>query len=562
MTIAIRVSTVVAALTVVLAAVGQPADEVLFRDAFSDGMRNWRVQGEGFKASVIKGENNEGGMARLDNSAGTKQAYLGFKAGPPDTWLVLSFAAKSGVPTGTKVGIHRYRGPIKWVGIGDEWQRVSGTLRSHATVPNWYIVVPPGAVVCVDTVELRPLVMDEAAKAERRRTYRAAREQAALIAYRALDRANPARGSSVHVDGEFPVGFYITRPSGGRGLSLEEIFREHGAAKVNVEHNSDFEDWPEHTKRYDELNSNATAAAYIGKAQKHGIGSLIGFDRMMVLKGNVAGIQERVKALKDTPGLFGWYLLDEPTVQGTNAETMQRAYRAVKELDPDHPVVATLCAPDRMGEFAPSTDVLLVDRYPVSLEPLFTVAIHVETALAVTGGKKAVWGAIQLTCQDTHRLKRGGEAGLMVSVPRLPTVREIRCMTYLAIAHGASGILFYAYDGMGDGRAFDDPKRYRGILGLTREIHGLGPLLGGDCLRKGTVPGQNGVLVSYIVRGRDRDRAVLVATNAFDRPSGPVEIPTPDGRVLRATLQPHDVLIKRWGDDVPAKKRRRDGGEQ
>ena len=520
------------------------AAELLFQDTFADGLSGWRGQGKGFKASAMESDYDDDGMARLDNSNGAKRAFLGVKVAPPDAALTLSFVAKGGTPGNTKVGIHRYAGPIKWVDIGQQWRRVSGELRSHKSVPSWYLVVPAGAVVYVDAVELRPFVLTEAEKAERRRAYRTSSEQRAIASYQSLDRVRPAPGTTLPVNGKFPVGFFTTRETPGRPLALPQIFHELASARLNLLHNSDFEDWPEHTEHYAKINSNATAARYLDEAHQVGLGVLMGFDRMMVLRSKLAGVRERVAALKDRPGLYGWYLMDEPTIHGASPETMRAAYRAVKKIDRVHPVVTTICRPERTRDYADSTDVIMVDAYPVSISPPFTLAIPIETALAVTGGTKPVWAAVQVHNNDLHHLRRGGETAHMISAPRFPTNQEIRCMTYLAIAHGASGILFYAYDGWEYGKAYDNEQRYRGILDLAREIDGLSDRLCADCLLKGSVRGEAGTLVSFIVRGRDEGNAVLIAVNGFDRSSGPVEVPMPGGEALRVVLAAHEVLIR------------------
>lgn len=236
--------------------------------------------------------------------------------------------------------------------------------------------------------------------------------------------------------------------------------------------------------------------------------------------------------------------MDEPTIHGASPETMLNAYRAVKKIDRVHPVVTTICRPERIRDYADSTDVIMVDRYPASLSPPFTVAIPIETALAVIGGTKPVWAAVQVHNNDLHHLRRGGETAHIISDPRFPTVQEIRCMTYLTITHGASGILLYAYDAWKYGKPYGSTQRYRGILDLAREIDSLSDRLCADRLLKGTVGGEAGTLVSFIVRGRDADNAVLIAVNGFDRPSGPVEVPRPGRGPLRVTFAAHEVVIR------------------
>jgi len=521
------------------------ATDVVFQESFANGLRGWRPRGEGFKASAVKSDYDDNGMAYLDCSAGAARAFLGVKAGPTDTVLRFSFVAKSATPGKVKVGLHRYAGPIKWVDIDGTWRRVSAELRSHAGLPRWYIVVPPGAAIFVDAVELRIVTLTDAQKAARRRAYRADSERKAVATYQRIERVRPAPGTSLHVRGEFPIGFFITRTTGDRPLSLDQVFAELAAGGLNIAHNSDFQDWPGHAKDYAEINSNSTAARYIEKAHAAGIGVLMAFDQMMVIKGNLAGICDRVAALRQKPGLYAWYLIDEPSIHAASPQTVRRAYRAIKEVDSAHPVVMTIARTERIADYVDSLDIIVTDVYPVSIGSLFSLVIPIETALSVTRGKKPVWAAIQVHNNDLHHIMRGGETGHMITNPRPPTVREIRGMTYLAIAHGASGILFFAYDGWKYGKVYEAPQRYRGIQKLAREIDGLSRELCGDCLAKGTVRGQNGTLISYIVRGRDEDHAVLVVVNGFDRPSGPVEVPILGGKTHRVNLDAYDVLVKR-----------------
>ncbi len=523
---------------------GLPA-KVVLRESFAEGLGGWRLQGKGFKASAVKSGRDDNAMARLDNSAGAGRAFLGTAAGPTNTILRFSFDARNAVPGKTKVGLHRYAGPIKWVEIDETWQRVRAELRSHAESPNWYIVVSPGATVFVDAVELRTVVSTDADKAARRRARRADSERRAVAAYQRIEKARPAPGASRRVRGSFPIGFFMTRTTPERPFSLDRIFAELAAGGVGLVHNSDFEDWPGHTKEYAKINSDATAARYIEKAHLAGIDVLMGFDRMMVIEENLAGIRARVAALHRKPGLHAWYLMDEPSIHAAAPETVRKAYRAIKQLDPARPVVMTIARTARIPDYVDSLDIIVTDVYPVSTASLFSLVVPIETALSVTGGNKPVWAAIQVHNNDLHHIIRGSETGHMIAKPRRPTVSEVRCMTYLAIAHGASGILFFAYDGWKYGKVYEDPRLYRGIRELAREIDALSHVLCGDCLAKGTVRAANGVLLSYIVRGRDEHDAILVVVNGFDRPSGPVEIPIPGGGTVGVALDAHDVLVEK-----------------
>lgn len=66
-----------------------------------------------------------------------------------------------------------------------------------------------------------------------------------------------------------------------------------------------------------------------------------------------------------------------------------------------------------------------------------------------------------------------------------------------------------------------------------------------DVLAKGAVPTAEGRLVSYVVRGSPGGEPLLVAVNAFDAPSGPVQIPVGcDQAPLTTNLAPHEVMVR------------------
>jgi len=397
----------------------------------------------------------------------------------------------------------------------------------------------------VDAVKLQEGTMTDEQRVARLAQIRQESEAGALAAYGALSRVDPAPGSSLSVGGRFPVGFYTVRPTGDRPLDLDGIFAELAEAKVNLVHNSDFEDWPEHAANYAEINSDPRAREYLDRAAAHGLQVLMGFDRMMVVRGNTAGLQTRARALTDHPALFGWYLIDEPNLQGATPQATLAAAEAVREVD-RKPLTSALCDAETMPDYEPSLDVLITDVYPVSVNSLFSLVPHIERALVASGGAKPVWAAIQVHNDDLHRIRWGGMEHL-ITAPRRPTPVEVRCMTFLAIAHGASGILFYAYDGWDYGKIHEDPELYEGVKALSRELHDLGPWLLCDTDARGTAQGADGTLVSYILRGPHDGRSLLIAVNAFDRPSGPVELELPGGETVDLDLQPREVVVREVG---------------
>ncbi|NSW58341.1 MAG: beta-galactosidase [Armatimonadetes bacterium] len=521
---------------------------VVLIDSFDDGAGRWRPQGEGLKVDVIEVDGNR--MVRLDNSAGTTQAFLGTTAGDRGELLRFSLDAKTADGEPGQVGLHRFAGGIHWVTIGGEWQSVGHEMRGHETGAGWYVVVPAGKVILIDNVRLERVVLTDAMRRERLAQIRRESEATALAEYRELGCNMPGPATSLTVNGDLPVGLYTVRPTSGREMTLDQILAELAAAGFNFVHNSDFEDWPEHAANYAQINSDETARRYLDTAQANGLKVLMGFDRMMVVKSNLEGLRSRARALSGHPALWGWYLIDEPNLHGATPEAVRSAYVTLREAAPAVPVTACLCTPQSFADYAPGVDVIITDVYPVSTHSLFALAPHLERALKVTGGRKPVWAAIQVHNNDLHQVRWGGLGGILTE-PRRPTPDEVRCMTYLAIAHGASGIFFYAYDAWVYGQLHEDETLYRGVQSIARELRDRSPSLVADTLAKGTIPTGTGRLVSYIVRGKAGGPALLVAVNAFDEPSGTVLLPGGTGAAIAADLAPHEVLLREitWPED-------------
>jgi hypothetical protein len=142
-----------------------------------------------------------------------------------------------------------------------------------------------------------------------------------------------------------------------------------------------------------------------------------------------------VAELRLIPANLASYVVDEPSIYGIPPQQVSAACDLLRECDPDHPVLLVE-VPSSIAKYARFVDVLAVDPYPIStgicenLAP--SIADAVEAAAKVSGGRSA-WAVIQVC-----RLPPATPAR------RYPTPAEVRCMAYIALNHGAKGLLFYA----------------------------------------------------------------------------------------------------------------------
>jgi len=166
-----------------------------------------------------------------------------------------------------------------------------------------------------------------------------------------------------------------------------------------------------------------------------------GFNWIFLPSDPAAYMEEGMKIISSSsacPHASILYLYDEPEQSGILPKAIRdRHIRAGKDL-PEIPTAITVYDPDRYMEYAGTSDILMVDPYPVPVRPLSSVPEAVLSARAVRGGKP-VWAIIQ-AFDWTDCSPEAERTGL----GRMPTYEEIKAMAYMAIAAGAEGIIFYA----------------------------------------------------------------------------------------------------------------------
>lgn len=133
--------------------------------------------------------------------------------------------------------------------------------------------------------------------------------------------------------------------------------------------------------------------------------------------------------------LLGFYIEDEPEGRSVPPKKMQ----ALKEtLKRDHPGVLTAVAmlrPQMVEPYRDSADIFMLDPYPVPHMPMTWMSDTLEEAARYVP-RERLWAVIQAF---------GGEKWVKQGWPRRPTYLEMRCLTYLALVHGAQGIFYFSY---------------------------------------------------------------------------------------------------------------------
>ncbi len=182
-------------------------------------------------------------------------------------------------------------------------------------------------------------------------------------------------------------------------------------------------------------------------------------------------MKEMVNAVKEHPAFLAWYLADEPKGEEFCAE-LRNVYKFLRELDPHHPVIhldftAEGCINKREGY----ADLHILDMYPHPLvdgswQRSISSVLYSMKLVNETVAPYGTW-----FCPEAFKPRSKKNRSL--------TYKEIRCLVFGTIVHGATGMVPYK---IGDPQEkYYRPIRNSGIF-ISPEMHlgylkGIGPEL-------------------------------------------------------------------------------------
>ena len=150
---------------------------------------------------------------------------------------------------------------------------------------------------------------------------------------------------------------------------------------------------------------------------------------------NVQTARTLAKSWKESPGLFGYYIADEPDVWLT--EIMSKSTWATREEDKDHPVFSTVHQRYNMGKLKEGLDVVGFDDYPLQnydkLNAIFAVGRQGRDRM---GNSRAMWNIPQIF--DWTVFGRQNESP--------PTEKQLTNMISQWIALGGMGIIYFSHN--------------------------------------------------------------------------------------------------------------------
>lgn len=279
---------------------------------------------------------------------------------------------------------------------------------------------------------------------------------------------------------------------------------------------------------------------------------------------DIKQVERIVLASRDAPGLLVWDLEDEPNIRQPGPQDkgkdhlelpyrmppkqFQTVYDLIKRLDPAHPILMNLAygyLKDHQ-DYRDVADIQSDNVYPVPAAPLTHVANYSDSVIRGQAGKPG-WMWIQMAPMHcgagyTH------EGGIP---DRAPTMTEVRCMTYLAAAHGISGVMYFAFHFNEGGDWWvnqSEPAYWAQWADLTGELRLLTPYLvspqvpgvAAEILEGNKEPAEFGYRALHLSLRKTESGYFLIAVNGFNSPvKARLKLPVPaegfatDGAAVR-----------------------------
>ncbi len=158
-----------------------------------------------------------------------------------------------------------------------------------------------------------------------------------------------------------------------------------------------------------------------------------------------------------------FYLNDEPELRSVPPGDIARVRAMMLGAYPGRRSATAMVRPHMIPIYEDSVEIFMMDQYPVPHMPLTWLSDSIDEAISRLGPER-VWGVIQAFGGGRHALE---------GWTRRPTREEMRALSYLAVAHGASGLFFFSYP-----EVARDQRAWEELRGAVADLRRAGDWLG------------------------------------------------------------------------------------
>jgi len=196
--------------------------------------------------------------------------------------------------------------------------------------------------------------------------------------------------------------------------------------------------------------------------------------------GIVADLWENLeRKFGQNPALLGWCVMPRPDKQTMPPEVTANVCRQLQSISPHHPTLMSLASPSLLRYYSEFPDIVATWSLPIPSAPITSVARMVDAAKEAASDRRPVWAIIQAAGPAWYSDEYLDPEG----AGRAPTPAEVRAMTYLALVHGANGLIYYGYDipAFTGTRAFklpnDAPEIWAELTQINKQLGWLAPVI-------------------------------------------------------------------------------------
>ncbi len=221
-------------------------------------------------------------------------------------------------------------------------------------------------------------------------------------------------------------------------------------------------------------------------------------------------ISKIFKKLSSSKNLLAWYIEDEPELRSIPPSFIWKKSFYIKFFDPYHPTLITLVRENMAKDYAPSADIIMVDPYPIPRRPVTWLSESIDKIKKLFP-YKPVWAAIQAF--DWSAFPYGDEKRKW---GRDPTYHEKRCLTYLAVVHGARGVFYFTFRSK-NYFIMKRKKNWEELKRIVKELKEVYPLLISPQVSSLKIDQGIHYVLRHVTEGKLRSGYYLIAVNTLKK---------------------------------------------
>ncbi|MGI5924197.1 MAG: hypothetical protein ACOX9E_09660 [Lentisphaeria bacterium] len=300
-----------------------------------------------------------------------------------------------------------------------------------------------------------------------------------------------------------------------------------------------------HTYRWECSQDDVACREYLDACAANGLRAFIGFDRGAgsgcgLIQGNFAHLAKRVGALADHPGLFCWYLYDEPehVKQYVSPALMTSLAELIRGLDPYHPVVVTTWGKN-MNKYRRAWDTHWTQSYHKPAQIVKTIASQSELLLndsPIT---------LLIHCFDREQTKAIREKKPVDPAQFAPDADWMRAAAFVGVVKSVNGLWWWWY-AANQGHCYYTvahvPHAWDALCAVVKEIRDLRPLiLAPGNTQSGTVEVKTDARVEWWAKTIGGKQTVIAVNTSEDDLEATIPIPGQEPATM--TFKRYEVKI-------------------